>query len=61
MEKTSAAIRNMLPLNDAVFSHMSTILARSPTGFVLAAYIAAGILGLIALLALFWAVNVKKG
>ena len=61
MDKTSAAIRNMPPLNDRVLSHMSGILARSPSGGVIAAYIIAGLLGLIALLTLLlWFTNITR-
>jgi hypothetical protein len=51
----------MPPLNDKVLSHMSAILARSPSGGAVAAYIVAGILGLGALIALLlWCQNITR-
>ena len=51
----------MPPLNDKVISHMSAILARSPSGGAVAAYIVAGILGLGALIALLlWCQNITR-
>jgi hypothetical protein len=60
-KKKSPTTRNMPPLNDQVLSHITRFYARDVSGGIVAAYVVAGIFGVIALGALvLWFGNITR-